>query len=215
MLMTLLGGQTILASELARIAEITPQTASVHLTKMVDGGLLVSESRGRNRYFRLASPEVAHVLEALAIVAKPKPVRSLRQSDETKALHFARTCYDHLAGEVGVAVTSKMLNHGWLVPDGRDFAITENGVSAFQSIGVDIEGLRMSRRTFARQCLDWSERRYHVAGVLGAAITTRFFNLGWIQRKPGIRAVVVTESGAKGLLKNFDIRIGELRNERV
>jgi DNA-binding transcriptional ArsR family regulator len=212
-LMTLLGGQTLLASELARIAVVTPQTASFHLTKMVDGGLLVSESHGRNRYFRLASPEIAHVLEALAIVAKPAQVRSLRQSDQTRALRFARTCYDHLAGEVGVAVTSRMLALGWLIPDDREFKVTDQGAIGLLAMGVDVAGLRVGRRAFARQCLDWSERRYHAAGVLGAAITTRFFELGWIERIPGIRAVAVTESGAEGLLANFDIRLAEVRNE--
>lgn len=215
MLMALLGGQTLLASELARIAGITPQTASAHLAKMVEGGLLGSESHGRNRYFRLTSPEVAHVLEALAIVAKPAKVRSLRQSDETKALHFARTCYDHMAGEVGVTITSRMLELGWIAPDGRDFIVTGSGSDGLLTIGVNASDLNGRRRIFARQCLDWSERRYHLAGALGAAITTRFFDLGWIQRKPGTRAIMVTESGAGGLLKTFGMRIAELRKETV
>ena len=211
MLMTLLGGQTLMASELARIAAITPQTASWHLTKMVDGGLLHSVYRGRNRYFYLGSPEVAHVLETLSLVAKPTQVRSLRQSDEVRALRFARTCYDHLAGEVGVAVTSRLLSLGWLVPNGRDFAVTEDGASEFRKwFGMELDGIRLSRRVFARQCLDWSERRHHVAGVLGAIMTTRFFELGWIRRKPGTRAVIVTEAGAAGLLETLGLPIHEL-----
>lgn len=213
MLTTLLGGQTLLASELARIARVTPQTASAHLAKMVNGGLILSESHGRNRYFRLASPEVANVLEALSIVAKPTKVRSLRQSEQTKALHFARTCYDHLAGEVGVALTSKMLEFDWLMCEGKNFAITDRGADGLLAIGVDMRRIPTGRRALARQCLDWSERRYHVAGLLGAAITNRFFELGWIEQKASTRAIEVTKAGAQGLSKNFDIRVDALKSQ--
>lgn len=211
MLTTLLGGQTLLASELARIAGVTPQTASAHLAKMVDGGLIISESHGRNRYFRLASSDVAHVLEALSLVAKPTKIRSLRQSEKIKALHYARTCYDHLAGEVGVAITSRMLELKWLIANGKDFIITDNGAAGLLSIGVDVSEIYTGRRAMARQCLDWSERRYHVAGLLGATITNRFFELSWIERKVDTRAITVTKVGSQALLKNFDIRVDALK----
>ncbi len=210
MLMTLLGGQTLLASELARIGGITPQTASAHLAKMVDAGLLVSTTEGRNRYFRLTSPDVAHALEALAIVAKPTPIRSLRQANQTQALRFARTCYDHLAGELGVSITAQMLARGWISSNQKDYAIANSGISAMQDLGVRVEELNAQRRALARQCLDWSERRYHLAGSLGQALATRFFELGWLQKQEGMRSVTVTEVGAEGLLHHFGLRIDKL-----
>lgn len=154
MLMCLLGGKALPASELARAARITLQTASSHLAKMVEGGLLVHESYGRHRYYRLASAEVAQALEALAAIAPPKPVRSLRESDQSKALHFARTCYDHIAGEVGVALTVRMLELDLIREEERDFVVTDNGAKWFRDFGIDLEGMRRGRRHFARQCLE-------------------------------------------------------------
>ncbi len=142
MLLALLGGQTLLAGELARQARITPQTASTHLAKLVDGGLLSLLSRGRHRYFRLASADVAHVLESLITIAPPVKVRSLRQSAQTKALHSARTCYDHLAGEVGVAMTEKMVERQWLAMGEKQFTVTTAGRVALLELGIDVAGFR-------------------------------------------------------------------------
>ncbi len=211
MLMVLLGGQTLLASELARIAGITPQTASSHLAKMVDRHLLTVESRGRHRYFRLASPEVAHALESLTTIAAPLKVRSLRQSDQAKALRFARSCYDHLAGEVGVAVTTKLMKRQWLILEEGNFTITDVGISGFADLGVNMLDLSSRRRAVARPCLDWSERRHHVAGSLGAALATRFFDLEWIRRTPSTRAVTITAKGSAGLRQYFGIQVEDLR----
>jgi DNA-binding transcriptional ArsR family regulator len=205
MLMSLLSGRALPASELARAARVTPQTASSHLAKMVEGGLLLHESYGRHRYYRLASAEVGQALEALNAIAAPKPVRSLRESDQSKALHFARTCYDHIAGEVGVALTDRMLALGIISEDRRDFVVTTDGAKWFRDFGIDLDEIRRGRRHFARQCLDWSERRHHTAGALGAAVTSRLFNLGWIDRIPGGRAIRVTEHGFRGLSQEFGI----------
>lgn len=210
MLTTLLSGQTLLASELARAARVTPQTASSHLAKLVEGGLLSTEARGRCRYFRLASTDIAHALEALSVVAKPVPVRSLRQSQEAQALRWARTCYDHLAGEIGVAVASQMLRFGWLSVDGADFSVTSAGLHQLGALGVQVAVLRGQRRVLARPCLDWSERRYHLAGALGAALTSRFFALGWIKRVNASRAVLLTDEGAQGLRNHFDLDVQRL-----
>jgi DNA-binding transcriptional ArsR family regulator len=200
MLMCLLGGVAVPASELARAARITPQTASSHLAKMVDGGLLCQESYGRHRYYRLASAKVGQALEALNAIAPPKPIRSLKESEQSIALHFARTCYDHIAGEVGVALTDRMLELALLEEgQGRDFALTEDGMKWFGDLGINFDTVRRGRRHFARQCLDWSERRHHLAGALGAALTSRLFELGWIARIPGGRAVRVTGVGLDGL----------------
>ncbi|QSO49794.1 ArsR/SmtB family transcription factor [Alicyclobacillus mengziensis] len=209
MLMNLLGGKALPASELARAARVTPQTASSHLAKMVEGGLLVHESYGRHKYYRLASAEVGQALEALNAIAPPKPVRSLRESDQSKALHFARTCYDHIAGEVGVALTDRMLALGIISEDTRDFVVTTGGAKWLRNFGIDLDEIRCGRRHFARQCLDWSERRHHMAGALGAAVTSRLFDMGWIDRIPGGRAIRVTEQGFRGLSREFGITFGD------
>ncbi|MCY0909502.1 MAG: winged helix-turn-helix domain-containing protein [Sulfobacillus thermotolerans] len=206
MLLCLLGGKALPASELARAAHVTPQTASSHLAKMVAGGLLVHESYGRHRYYRLASIEVGLALEALNAVASPKPIRSLRESEESRALRFARTCYDHLAGEVGVALTDKMGELGLVRSQGRDFVVTLNGTQWFREFGIDVEDLGRSRRHFARQCLDWSERRHHMAGALGAALTNRLTELKWVERAPVGRAVRITPSGLMGFEEELGIR---------
>lgn len=205
MLTCLLGGKALPASELARAARVTPQTASSHLAKMVEGGLLVHESYGRHKYYRLANAEVGQALEALSVIAPRKAVRSLRESDQSKALCFARTCYDHIAGEVGVAMTERMIAMGAIVEDAQDFVVSTKGAQWFRRFGVDIDQLRQGRRHFARQCLDWSERRHHMAGALGAAMTERMFELRWIERVPGGRALHVTGIGLRGMDKEFGI----------
>ncbi|SEB82632.1 winged helix-turn-helix domain-containing protein [Paenibacillus sp. GP183] len=205
MLVSLLGGKALPASELASTARISPQTASSHLAKLVEGGLLRHESYGRHKYFRLASSEVANALEALQAIAPQKPVRSLRESDQLKALQYARTCYDHLAGKIGVALTDKLLELKLIEESGKDFILNEAGKKRLKQFGVEVEGSIKSRRHFARQCLDWSERRYHLAGSLGAALTTRLFELEWIEKLPDGRAVRVTEAGINGLSEEFGL----------
>lgn len=205
MLMCLLSGKALPASELARAARITPQTASSHLAKMVEGGLLVHEAHGRHRYYRLANAEVGHALEALNAIAPLRPVRSLRDSDHSKALHFARMCYDHIAGELGVTLTNRMVELGMVDEEDRDFVITIEGRQWFGKFGIDVGILQRGRRHFARQCLDWSERRYHMAGALGAAVTNRLFERGWIERIPGGRAVSVTDIGFERLAREWGV----------
>lgn len=206
-LMCLMDGRTLPAGELARMAQITPQTASSHLSKLVEGGLLAMESFGRHRYYRLANREVAQALEALTSISPVQKVRSLRESEQTKKLFFARTCYDHLAGEVGVALTESILELKLLTPDESDYKLTEKGKQFFKDFGIDMESWSKKRRHFARQCLDWSERRHHIAGALGAAIADRFFALGWIQRVPGNRSIQITETGKRGLFETFNLQL--------
>lgn len=205
MLISLLGGKALPASELASSARISPQTASSHLAKMVQGGLLLHESYGRHKYFRLASSEVAHALEALLIISPPKPVQSLRESGQSIALKYARTCYDHLAGKIGVALTDKLLEFQLIEESESDFILTEVGKKRLIAFGVEVEGTTKRRRHFARQCLDWSERRYHLAGSLGASLTSRLFELKWIENMPDSRALHVTDAGLKGLSEEFGV----------
>ncbi len=205
MLLALLGGKALPAGDLARSARISPQTASTHLAKMVNSGLLIQESFGRHKYFRLASNEVGHALEALHAIAPSRPVRSLRESNEVHALQFARTCYDHLAGRIGVALTDRLLEMNFIEKSGKEFILSAAGKARLQAFGVEVEKSEKSRRCFARQCLDWSERRYHLAGSLGASLTRRLFELKWIERLPDGRAVRVTDAGVKGLFEEFGL----------
>lgn len=207
MLLSLLGGKALPAGELARSARISPQTASTHLAKMIKGGLLVQESFGRHKYFRLATTEVATALEALLAISPSKPIRSLRESNQVQALQLARTCYDHLAGKLGVSLTDKLLEDGFLEKAGKDFLLTEAGKTKFKNFGIEVEKKRNCRRCFARQCLDWSERRYHLAGSLGASLTQRMFELNWIEYLSDGRAIRVTAVGKKGLFDEFGLTL--------
>lgn len=206
-LMALFGGESRPATDLAYRCHLTPQTVSMHLAKLVEGGLLAVERSGRHKYYRLASPEVGHALEALNLLAPRQPVRSLSQAEEVKTLRFARTCYDHLAGALGVGVTDALLTRGYVELLDAHFHVTPAGAAWLTRFGIDPAKLAHSRRAFAPQCLDWSERRHHLAGALGAALTARFFDLGWITRFSTSRAVRLTASGQTGLLTELDLRV--------
>ena len=207
MLDALLGKEALPAGELAYRAGISPQTASSHLAKLVAGGLLVLTNQGRHRYYALANAEVAHALEVLATIAPPAPIRSLRESIAVEQLCFARTCYDHLAGKLGVEVTQVLLDAQLLTRGDQDYGVTKEGACFLTHFGLDLERIQQQRRSFARQCLDWSERRYHLAGGLGAGLAEQLFLRGWIQRISSSRAVRVTGSGREGLQKEFGLRV--------
>ena len=200
MLTALLDGRALAAGELARLAGVSAATASAHLARLLSGGLVTVVSQGRHRYYRLAGHEVAAALEALALLGARRPVRSLRQSRRAQALSEARTCYDHLAGRAGVALLDALIDCGALSAGERiaDLAVTAQGAAALTEFGVDIPVLRRSRRRLAVSCLDWTERRPHLGGALGAAITARLLALGWIEPGACPRAVLVTAVGAIG-----------------
>lgn len=206
MLLSLLGGDAVPAGELARRAGVSPSGASAHLRRLRDGGLIAEEAVGRRRLFRLASDELAEALEALARVAPPKPVNGLRAAQAGEALRHARTCYDHLAGELGVAVTDALVARGVLASSDGTFAVSAPGAVWFEQLEIDLVPLRRARRSFARACLDWSERRPHLAGSLGAAVASAFFARRWIERLPGGRAVVLTPAGAAWLETELGLR---------
>jgi DNA-binding transcriptional ArsR family regulator len=172
MLDALMTGPALTATELARAADVSRATASEHLAKLRDGGLVSVVSQGRHRYHRIAGPDVAAALESLSHIAPAKPVTTLRQSSRARSLAEARTCYDHLAGRSGVALHDGLVSRGWLVPEPGGYALTEAGTSGLLRWGVDVSSARAARRTFARACLDWTERREHLAGSLAAAIAT-------------------------------------------
>src|SRR5918911_1456684 len=200
MLVALIGKEALPASELAYKAHISPQTASSHLSKLVAGKLLAVERHGRHRYYRLASDEVGRFIETLASLAPPPRVSSLVEvNEESKAIRYARTCYDHLAGKVAVEITGAMVSGGWLKRAGRNFEVTAVGERRLGGLGISTEDIRRGRRAFALQCLDWSERQHHIAGALGAALLDRMLTLGWVARTKGTRCVRVTLEGRKAL----------------
>jgi DNA-binding transcriptional ArsR family regulator len=226
MLTALLDDRPLAAGELARLAGVSPATASAHLARLRDGGLVTVISQGRHRYYRLAGPQVAAAMEALANLSPVTPVRSLRQSQDAAALAQARTCYDHLAGRAGVALLDALLARRLLAPapDGGQssngdrpghngapqahtgparFEVTVDGLATLGAFGLDICALERTRRRFAGACLDWTERKPHLNGALGAAITARLLGLGWIERGSRRRAVRVTPAGAEGLAATF------------
>ncbi len=186
MLTALAGGQALPAGELARRAGIKAATATVHLRKLIDGGLVRVRAQGRHRYHELAGPEVATALEALAQLAPAAPVRSLRAHRAAAGLTEARTCYDHLAGRRGVELRDRLLDAGALtLLDDRDHRLTDEGTELVTALGIDARRLGSGRRVFARSCNDWTDRRPHLAGALPAALTARLLELGWLSRGTG------------------------------
>jgi DNA-binding transcriptional ArsR family regulator len=195
MLDALLDGQPHAAGELARRAGVAASTASTHLGRLSEGGLVVAEVRGRRRFYTLASPAVAEALEALGRLAAPDPVRSLAEANRAAALRNARTCYDHLAGRLGVRVTEALVERRALVPGDGAFELTSSGQRFLEGLGVDVVETRAHRRAFARSCLDGTEARPHLAGALGAAILAAFLEHDWLRRRPRDRSLSVTAQG--------------------
>jgi DNA-binding transcriptional ArsR family regulator len=226
-LMALVDGRSLPATVLAAEAGVTPQAASTQLARLQAAGMLAAERSGRHRYYRLASAHVATVLETLAQLAPVQPIRSLRQSTRAAALRNARTCYDHLAGRLGVQITQALVGHGALtatdgIPDTRrrsgdrlssqlrdhPYTLGPAAVQVFTSLGVPEERLadgHASRRPLLRFCLDWSEQRHHLAGSLGADLLAAFTAAGWITRAPRQRAVQLTPAGRQALSARLDL----------
>ena len=209
MLMALADGRAQPAGELAYAAGVTAQTASSHLAKLLAGGLLLVETQGRHRYYRLAGSHVALVLENLASIASfapSGPVRRMPRSREARDLQFARCCYDHLAGGLGVAVTQALQDRAFIVATAdKQFEVTHDGMAWFSAMGLDMAGLKPTRRGLARQCLDWTERRHHLAGPLGVAFMTQLCAKGWLRRLKNSRAVQVTPKGWAGLKEQLGV----------
>jgi DNA-binding transcriptional ArsR family regulator len=202
MLTLLMEGRALTAKELAYGAGVEPATATAHLKRLLDERLVSVAVQGRHKYVRLASPDVAQLMELMMAVAPRAQVRRPVPRVAEKLRH-ARMCYDHLAGELGIGITDGLVKQGLLRKEEDAFAVTKKGAAWFGDLGIDLEQARGKRRKFASQCLDWSERRDHLGGALGAALAERLIDLGWIARKRNSRAVVVTEAGRPKLAQHF------------
>jgi len=202
-LSALMADRALTATELADVAGVTKQTISAHLAKLVDAGLVAFESQGRHRYFRLADQDVAHLLESLMGVAFRTGALRVRASPREPALRKARVCYDHLAGEVGVRIYESLMRTRALVPGVDGLELTAEGQRLFQKLRIDTDALSKEKRAFCRACLDWSERRHHLAGALGAALLARVVELGWAKRSRNSRVVLLTANGEQALHRMF------------
>ena len=204
-LTALMGGEALTATELAGVAGVTKQTVSTHLAKLLDAQLLAVENQGRHRYFRLADRDVADLLESLMGVAYRTGAVRLRSSPREPALRKARVCYDHLAGDLGVLVFDSLDRRRWLRSRGATLELTPDGKRFCREFGIDVDGLASERRPLARACLDWSVRRHHLAGAVGAAVLGRCLALGWARRAKGSRVVVFSDTGERALRECFSV----------
>ena len=195
------------ATELAVYADTTAQNISMHLGKLVKADLLTVESQGRHKYYNYSRPEIAYAIEALASLLPKDELKKPGIADE-KPIRFCRSCYDHLAGKVVVTLTESLLKQQYIFKDGNSFSVTKGGEKWFDALGIDLDELKKQKRYFAKPCLDWSERKHHLAGALGAALLNRMIAGGWVRRIADSRAITVTGKGEAAFLEHFktDIR---------
>lgn len=206
MLAALMGGQALTATELAYRANVSRSTASGHLSKLVAARLLTVMRKRRFSYFRIASPLVASMLESIKLVAAIEvPPRHVPRSVRDQDLRFARSCYDHLAGEAGVAITDALVAMGHLDLSDDGGELTPSGRRFLRTFGIDLAFASRTRRIFCQPCLDWTERRYHLKGQVGASILRRLLELGWFERLPRSRALRLTSHGRAGLFETFQV----------
>lgn len=200
MLSALMSGMALTAGELAQAGSVTPQTASSHLARLVDAEVVAVEKQGRHRYYRLVSTAIAEAMELLSVAATAGPYRYHRPGPKDEALRRARTCYDHIAGRLGLALADTMQACGYVeIADGAA-SVTPEGMVFLKDFGADIGD---GPRPLCRACLDWSERRYHIAGRVGTALLTRSLALGWVERVPASRALLITRVGQTGYRQAF------------
>jgi len=205
MLTALMSGKALTASELAAEAGVTPQTASAHLAKLEDGGLIRQRKQGRHRYVSLADDDVGSVLESMMGLAAKKGHARTRTGPKEPALRKARVCYDHLAGDLGVRIFDALLAQRYLARDAEDVQLTDAGRGFVREFGIDLDALGKTRRPLCKSCLDWSARCTHLAGSLGSAFLNRFYELGWAARQDGSRIVRFSSTGETRFLNAFPI----------
>ncbi len=203
MLTALMSGKALTVSELAEEAGVTIQTASSHHSKLDGGGLLRPRKQGRHKYFALASEEVAHVLEGLMGLAAGSGHLRKRTGPRDAELRQARVCYNHLAGDMGTQMFDSLLAQGHLFLKGEELELTETGAAFATELEIDVHGLRRARAPVCRECLDWSERRSHLAGSLGRALLSRFEELSWAKRDQKTRVVTFSPNGAEAFNRLF------------
>jgi DNA-binding transcriptional ArsR family regulator len=211
-LMGLMSGRALTATELARAAQVTKQTASSHLSKLVDARLVAVENVGRHRYFRLASHDVGSVIENLVGLAHRLGAVQVDSGPVDPAMRTARVCYDHLAGDFGVLLFDSLRQQGHIRTDGKALALTKKGEEFVERLGVNVAALESRRRTLCLSCLDWSVRRPHLAGALGAALLDRVFALRWAARVKGTRVVMFSAVGERALRARFVYQLSPRMN---
>jgi DNA-binding transcriptional ArsR family regulator len=214
MLSALLSGKALTASELASEAGVTAQTASSHLAKLEDGGLIAAVKQGRHRYFRLADRDVAEMLEKMMGVAARAGHLRTRTGPSDRAMRKARVCYDHLAGEMGVQLFDSLAKSRRLAARGDEIRLTRNGEGFLEEFGIDLAAISNSRRPLCKTCLDWSQRRTHLAGTVGAALLSRMYELKWARRDKASRAVIFTPEGETKFNRVFPITRAEETSPR-
>ncbi|WP_412777748.1 ArsR/SmtB family transcription factor [Thalassospira lucentensis] len=195
MLTALMGGKALTATELAQEAGVTPQTASSHLAKLEAGQIVIPRKQGRHRYFTLSGPDIVEALEVMMGIANRVGHNRVRTGPKDPELRHARVCYDHLAGDMGVALFDGLSKRKLIKTDLNGVALTDAGVDFANGFGIDLDGLRQNRRPLCRECLDWSARQSHLAGSFGAALLDRFYDLGWARRMSESRIVRFSAEG--------------------
>jgi DNA-binding transcriptional ArsR family regulator len=204
-LWALMDGKAYTATELAIQADTSRPNLSMHLKKLSDAGLLTVEIQGRHRYYTFSRPEIAYALEAMVNLLPPKQRVRIPHTEKTQPIAYCRHCYDHLAGRVGVQITESLVQQKLIIHREREFEVTPAGIKWFGAMGIDCEELKKQRRSFSRVCLDWTERRHHLAGSLGAALLTKMLGLHWLRPAADARVFIVTGKGQKAISELFDI----------
>jgi DNA-binding transcriptional ArsR family regulator len=207
MLLALSDGRAFTTNELARSAKVAPSTASEHLARLLDSSLLVVEKQGRNRFYRLADPTIVEIMENLARLAPQVKIRSLGESERARAVRRARMCYNHLAGTLGVSLTEALVEKRILHSVDTGYVIEGSGINWLEDFGIPCQPLTKRGLLFVPWHIDWSERKHHVAGAFGAALTRHLFDLNWVKRQPSSRSVHLTPAGQAGLEQTFSLHL--------
>ena len=204
-LWNLLDGKAFTATELAIAVETSAQNISMHLGKLLDADLISVEKQGRHKYYRFSSKEVAYAVEAMAnLIPKPE-ISAKKKTENYPPIKYCRTCYDHLAGKIGVALADSLLEQKIIIEKNNTFEITSEGEKWFSDFGVNIGDAKKQKRIFLKPCLDWSERRYHIAGSVGTLLLNKMLEQDWIRRTANSRVIIITGKGEKEMLKSFKI----------
>jgi DNA-binding transcriptional ArsR family regulator len=202
---TLLDGRAFTATELSVAVNTSPQNMSMHLGKLLEADLLAVEKQGRHKYYRFSNKEVAYVVEAMANLIPKLENSPKKKTENYPPVKYCRTCYDHLAGKIGVALTDSLLEQKIIVEKNNNFEISPEGEKWFSDFGINLEEAQKQKRIFLKPCLDWSERRYHIAGSVGTLLLNKMLEQDWIRRTKDSRAIVITGKGEKEMLKSFKI----------